>query len=88
VVSSDAINAQPLVVTVVVGTKGANVTRDYPTNVRVPAKETGLQMETVFYTFQLRSLDHGRFPATRAGVVPPERMSELEAALKLALDLS
>jgi len=36
VLSIDAINQLPLVVTVV-GTKGANVTRDYPTNVRVPA---------------------------------------------------
>jgi mRNA interferase MazF len=88
VISSDAINAQPLVVTVVVGTKGANVTRDYPTNVRVPAKETGLRMETVFYAFQVRSLDHGRFPPTRAGAMPPKRMVELEAALKLALDLA
>ena len=39
VLSIDAINSLPLVVTVVVGTKGENVTRDYPTNVRLsPAK--------------------------------------------------
>lgn len=87
VVSSDAINSQPLVVTVLVGTKGANVTRDYPTNVRVSAKETGLRMETVFYAFQVRSLDHTRFPSARAGLMPPHRMAEVEAALKLALDL-
>jgi mRNA interferase MazF len=37
VISTDAINCLPLVVTVVVGTKGENVTRDYPTNVRVSA---------------------------------------------------
>ena len=48
VLSSDAINRLPLVVTVVVGTKGENVPRDYPTNVRVPAAESGLPMETVF----------------------------------------
>jgi mRNA interferase MazF len=35
VLSIDAINQLPLVVTVVVGTKGANIRRDYPTNVRV-----------------------------------------------------
>jgi mRNA-degrading endonuclease toxin of MazEF toxin-antitoxin module len=34
VLSIDAINRLPLVVTVVVGTKGENITRDYPTNVR------------------------------------------------------
>ena len=48
VVSSDAINLQPLVVTVVVGTDAGNVPRDYPTNVRVTAKETGLPRDTVF----------------------------------------
>lgn len=32
VLSIDKTNQQPLVVTVVVGTKGENVTRDYPTN--------------------------------------------------------
>ena len=32
VISTDAINRLPLVVTIVVGTKGENVTRDYPTN--------------------------------------------------------
>ena len=57
VLSTDAINRLPLVVTVVVGTKGENVTRDYPTNVRVATAESGLPMETVFLCFQLRSLD-------------------------------
>ncbi len=87
VVSSDAINEQPLVVTVIVGTKGANVRKDYPTNVRVFAKESGLRMETVFYAFQVRSLDHGRFPGVRAGALPSHKMAEVDAALKLALDL-
>ena len=57
VLSIDAINRQPLVITVIVGTKGANVRRDYPTNVRVPVEESGLPMETVFLGFQVRSLD-------------------------------
>lgn len=35
VLSIDAINKLPLVITVVVGTKGGNISRDYPTNVRV-----------------------------------------------------
>jgi len=42
VLSVDAINRLPLVVTVVVGTKGENVSRDYPTNVRVGPAESGL----------------------------------------------
>jgi mRNA interferase MazF len=35
VLSIDEINKLPLVVTVVVGTKGTNISRNYPTNVRV-----------------------------------------------------
>jgi hypothetical protein len=36
-------NQLPLVVTVVVGTKGTNIPRDYPTNVRVSTADSGLQ---------------------------------------------
>lgn len=62
VLSIDSINKLPLVVTVVVGTKGANIPRDFPTNVRISAKESGLPMETVFLCFQIRSIDPNRFP--------------------------
>ena len=47
VLSVDEINRLPLVVTVVVGTKGENIQRDYPTNVRVSAAESSLPVETV-----------------------------------------
>ena len=57
VVSSNEINRRPLVVTGVVGTKGANIKRDYPSTVRVSAEASGLPMETVFLCFQFRSLD-------------------------------
>jgi mRNA interferase MazF len=93
VVSADAINRQPLVITVVVGTDARNVPRDYPTNVRVTAKETGLPIDTVFLCFQIRSLDPARFsdPKTHrpnlAGTIPPARMAEVEGALRLALNL-
>jgi mRNA interferase MazF len=40
VVSSDTINAQPLVITVVAGTDSKNLSRDYPTNIRVTAAES------------------------------------------------
>lgn len=63
VLSVDSINHLPLVVTVVVGTRSANVTRDYPTNVRVSTADSGLPFETVFLCFQLRSLDPSRFAA-------------------------
>lgn len=93
VVSADAINRQPLVVTVAVGTEAKNVPRDYPTNVRVTAKETGLPLDTVFLCFQIRSLDPARFydPKTHrpnlAGAMPPARMGEVERALRLVLSL-
>src|ERR1043165_2944877 len=69
VLSIDAINRLPLVITVVVGTGRANVPRDYPTNVRVSPAESGLPVETVFLCFQIRSLDASRFPSLPAGSV-------------------
>lgn len=86
VVSSDAINQQPLVVTVVAGTDGARVPRDYPVNVRATAAETGLPRETVFLCFQLRSLDPRRF-GTPAGTMPTARMADVDRALRLTLEL-
>lgn len=93
VVSSDAINRQPLVVTVVVGTKSVRISHDYPTNVRALAHESGLPEDTVFLCFQIRSLDPSRFldPSTRklipAGALPDYRMAEIDHALKLVLNL-
>ena len=93
VVSSDAINGQDRVVTVVPGTDARNAPRDYATNVRVSAKESGLPMDTVFLCFQVRSLDPSRFVDSHtgssriAGRMPPERMREVEAALRLVLEL-
>lgn len=93
VVSADLINRQPLVVAVVVGTDARNVPRDYPTNVRVPAAESGLPIDTVFLCFQLRSLDPARFldrvsrQLRPAGVLPEPRMTEVDRALRLVLDL-
>ncbi len=93
VVSVDAINRQPLVIAVVVGTDAKNVPRNYPTNVRVTAKETGLPIDTVFLCFQIRSLDPARFfdPKTHrpnlAGTLPPARMAEVDNALRLVLGL-
>ena len=93
VVSNDAINRQPLVVTVVVGTDAKNVPRDYPVNVRATAAETGLPHDTVFLCFQMRSLDPARFlqagslQRAAAGRMPPIRMAEVAAAMRLVLEL-
>lgn len=92
VVSDDAINRQPLVATVVVGTDSANVPRDYPVNVRVRAAESGLSKDSVFLCFQIRSLDHRRFLDAEgfpkpAGSVPAGKMREVDRALALVLGL-
>jgi mRNA interferase MazF len=87
VLSSDSVNQLPLVVTVVIGTSGANIARDYPTNVRVSSADSGLPTETVFLCFQIRSIDPSRFPAKPAGTLPDAWMSQIEDAVRLCLDL-
>jgi mRNA interferase MazF len=87
VVSSDAINRQPLVITVIVGADAANIQRDYPTNIRVTAEQSGLPRDTVFPDFQLRSLDQSRFAGSAAGSLSPTLMAEVANALRMTLDL-
>jgi mRNA interferase MazF len=87
VLSIDDINRLPLVITVVVGTKGANVPRDYPTNVRVAAADSGLPMETVFLCFQIRSIDARRFPPAPAGKVTGRALEQIEDAVRYCLGL-
>jgi len=87
VLSIDAINKLPLVVTVVVGTKGENLARDYPTNVRIPAADSGLPMETVFLCFQIRSLDAKRFSHNPAGKLSGVALKRVEDAVRYCLGL-
>jgi mRNA interferase MazF len=87
VLSVNSINRLPLVVTVVVGTKGENVTRDYPTNVRVSTVESGLPIETVFLGFQLRSLDPRRFIAPPSGRIAGTVLERVEHAVRHCLGL-
>jgi mRNA interferase MazF len=81
ILSIDAINNLPLVVTAIVGTKGENIHQNYPTNVRVTPEESGLPLETVFLCFQIRSLDPTRFPAEPAGQLSADKMHEVETAV-------
>jgi mRNA interferase MazF len=87
VLSNDLINRLPLVVSVVVGTKGENLTRDYPSNVRVLPEESGLPMETVFLCFQLRSLDPARFVGPPAGEISGAILAKVENAVRHCLGL-
>jgi mRNA interferase MazF len=87
VLSIDSINKLPLVVTVVVGTKGANIPRNFPTNVRISAKESGLPMETVFLCFQIRSIDPNRFPEQATGKISELNLEKIENAVRHCLEL-
>lgn len=87
VLSIDGLNRLPLVVTIVVGTKGENIPRDYPTNVRVSPTESGLPLETVFLGFQIRSLGANRFPPQVAGRLTGESLERVEQAVRYCLGL-
>ncbi len=87
VLSIDALNDLPLVVTVVVGTRGSHIRRDYPSNVRVEPADSGLPEQTVFLCFQLRSLAHSRFISPPAGMLSPARLAEVELAVRHCLGL-
>jgi mRNA interferase MazF len=87
VLSVDEVNRKQLVITVVPGTKGANIQRDYSTNVRVSPLESGLELETVFLCFQVRSLDPSRFPEKPVGILSPNKTREVEASVRYVLGL-
>lgn len=87
VLSINSINDLPLVVTVVVGTKGKNIRQDYPTNVRVSPDESGLSLETIFLCFQIRSIDKNRFSSAPVGKLSEEKMQEIETAIRYCLGL-
>jgi mRNA interferase MazF len=94
VLSRDSINQAPLTVTVMIGSDAAHFPRDYSTNVRIPARESGLPMDTVFLGFQIRSLDHSRFLDPVRKVLPPPAgrlstawMAAIEAAICHALEI-
>ena len=87
ILSINSINQLPLVITVIVGTKGENITRDFPTNVRVSSSESGLPIETVFLCFQIRSLDKTCFPDSPAGRISETKMAKIEAAIRYCLGL-
>jgi mRNA interferase MazF len=87
ILSIDDINTLPLVVTIIVGSKGENIRQNYPTNVRVMPEESGLPLETVFLCFQIRSLDPNRFPTEPVGKLSADKMQEIETAVRYCLGL-
>ena len=51
VLSRDAINRLPLVITVVVGTKGQNIARDYQPTCESRPRKAGYRSKRCFYAF-------------------------------------
>jgi mRNA interferase MazF len=66
---------------------GANIPRNFPTNVRVSPAESGLPLETVFLCFQLRSIDPSRFPSKSAGRLDAAALKRVEDAMRNCLGL-
>jgi mRNA interferase MazF len=65
----------------------SNLTRkDYPTNVCILAKETGLDVDSLILLNQVRTIDKTRLKG-KAGHVPAPKMLEVDGALKMSLGL-
>ena len=85
IVSNNAANRNSALVTVLPVT--SNVTRIYPFEVKLPAKETGLGKDSKAMAQQVRTLDKGRLGLHAAGQVPAGLMAEIDVALRLHLAL-
>jgi mRNA interferase MazF len=60
--------------------------KDYPANVFISAKETGLTSDSVVLLNQIRTVDKTRL-TRKIGHVPDHRMLEVDEALKISIDL-
>lgn len=89
VVSNDAANRVAErtgrgVITVVPIT--SNATRIYPFQISILAGEGGLHIASKAQAEQVRSIDYTRLRG-RLGNLPPDRLAQLDAALRVHLDL-
>ena len=85
IVSNNAANRASALITVLPVT--SNVTRIYPFEVKLPAKDTGLGKDSKAMAQQVRTLDKGRLGLHAAGQVPAGLMVQVDAALRLHLAL-
>lgn len=85
IVSNNAANLASALVTVLPVT--SNVARIYPFEVKLLAKETGLDKDSKAMAQHVRTLDKGRLGVKAAGQVPTDLMVKIDAALKLHLAL-
>lgn len=59
----------------------------YPTNVHISAQETGLQCDSIVLLNQIRTVDKTRL-IKKIGIVPNDKMLEINEALKISLGLT
>jgi mRNA interferase MazF len=86
IVSRDAINVSSPVVVIVPVTSRVNKQRIYPSHVELKMHEGGLTADSVALCEQVRAIAKSRL--TKAlGHLSPQRISQVNAALKIALDL-
>ena len=85
IVSNNAANHASALVTVLPMT--SNVTRIYPFEIKLPAKDTGLGKDSKAMAQQVRTVDKGRLNARAAGVLQTDDLQLLDAALRLHLGL-
>lgn len=86
IVSRDAINRYSPVIVVVPLTKAANVSRDYPNNVRLSRRAGGLTVDSVALGGQVRAISKSRLLRHR-GHISAESMHQINKALRITLDL-
>ncbi len=86
VVSRDAINKSSPVVIAVPFTGRENCPRIYPSQVLVKAGTGGLAKDSVALGEQVRAISKKRL-VKYVGHLPPELMTQISAALRIALDL-
>ena len=80
VISNDTINARPLVITVVPGTRAIKAPGS-PSNVFVPQGEEGLPHDTMFLTFQAKAIDPSRIRTPTVGTLSAASMDAMSKAL-------
>lgn len=85
IVSNNANNKASTTVTVVPLT--SNVTKVYPFEVLLAAKESGLPKTSKAQCHQIRTISKIRMPGKRCGCANTKLMSMIEAALKIHLSL-
>src|SRR5258707_13671483 len=86
IVSPNAINVNAPIVIVVPLTGRENKRRLYPTHVELTSGEAGLAKDSVVLCEQVRAISKDRL-TKKIGQVSPQRMSFVDAALKISMDL-